>query len=96
MYWEERPTVYNIFVITDIRLLHEEAFVKSFPNHFIIRVDRNVTNTVFNKHISETAIDSLNPCCIIENNGTLDNLYKKIEFITKIQKLHKLGLCKIY
>ena len=92
--YRTRPNVYNIFVITDVRLKHEEDFVKSFPNHLIIRVNRNLhINGNFNNHISETAVNSLNPCYIIENNGTIQNLYRQVEFITTTKKLRKLRFC---
>lgn len=93
--YRSRPNIYNIFVITDIRFSHEESFVKSFPNHLIIQVNRNNhNNSNNNDHISETTLNILRPNYIVENNKTIKDLYHKINKIIINNKIKKLKYCE--
>ena len=64
------------FIIDDIRFKNEYL---SFSDAIRIKIIRN--NEVSSLHISEHDVDDLNFDYIIENNGNLDDLYKKIDEI---------------
>jgi dephospho-CoA kinase len=77
--------LHNNIVITDFRFLHE---INEFKNIMFIHILRNKTYEGEDSHISEnelTSIDimclDLKKCHIIYNNGSLDDLYSKMEDI---------------
>lgn len=84
---------YNYFVISDVRFYNEWQLLKSKTDiKFIsIRVNRFENGTVFNNglseeqkhHNSETELDNVQMDYTINNDGTVDDLYKKLEFIDK-------------
>jgi dephospho-CoA kinase len=76
----------DIVCITDCRYLNElQAIIDSFPNVTTIRIERNATSDLTDTqraHQSETELDSyLNFDFLIQNNGTLNDLERKIKFI---------------
>lgn len=93
--YRSRPRVYKVFVITDIRLLHEEDFIKSFPNRVYIKIVRESANSgKFNNHRSETTLSKLSPEVIVKNNGSIQQLHKKLNFVFNTHKVKKLNLCE--
>lgn len=68
----------GIFIITDVRFQNEVDFIKK-NNGIVIKIVRNINN--YDSHESEN-IDSVNNYdYLLENNGTLENLYRKIDKI---------------
>jgi hypothetical protein len=79
-YWylKERETNPNLkIIIPDLRFIHEEKILKEL-NATIVKVIRTNTNNS-DAHASEVEQDSIKPDIIINNDSSLDDLYKKIE-----------------
>jgi hypothetical protein len=89
--YRKRPNIYNVFVITDLRFEHEEAFIRSFNHNIIIQVNRTINNKVFNTHISETTLNILQPNYIIENNKSINTLHNVLDLIIKNNKIKKIS-----
>ena len=70
----------KIIIVTDVRFPHEASTINEM-NGLLIRVDRPDLNTddIKYQHSSETSIDEIEPHWTINNNGTLEELYKKID-----------------
>lgn len=69
---EDQPVV-----ITDVRFPNEVEAIRDAGGH-IVRVTRpGMTHD--DTHISETALDDLEPDTLIENDGTLEDLERKAE-----------------
>jgi len=69
------------YVITDVRFDNELEFIKRL-NGLSIKVQRTTNNKsacAKDEHSSESYIDSLETDCVINNNGTLKQLYEKLE-----------------
>lgn len=67
------------FVIDDVRFLNEAKWVKDLDERYVtklIRLDRYSDNKI--QHQSETELDNIVPDLIIQNNGTIESLYKSI------------------
>jgi dephospho-CoA kinase len=66
-------------VISDLRFLHEYKNLKSY-NILIIRIekDNNNNNLNIDEHISETEHIEIPADIIIKNNGSLEDLYDKL------------------
>ena len=65
-------------IINDVRFLHEYDIIKSLGG-YIIKVNRN--NALNDEHISENELDNTNFDCIIQNNSSIQDLYRKIKEI---------------
>lgn len=68
-------------IVSDIRFLHEYEELKKY-NIIIIRVDRineNVNNSAVDEHISEKEYLKIPADIVIQNDGTIEDLYKKIQ-----------------
>ena len=63
-------------VITDLRFDNELLMIKRLGG-IVIRINRNILYN--NEYESERYIKSLNVDYEFENNGTIDNLYKKLK-----------------
>ena len=71
-------------IISDIRFINEADIVKHL-NGKIIKVCRNIDNN--DTHISELEINNINEDILIENNGSLEELYSKIDtYLSSIDK----------
>lgn len=85
-YWYERnrSSALNI-VIPDIRFPHEVEFFRNFNNMYkttILKVEREIdTSDPKYQHESERLIDGLEADEIVDNNGSMKALYKKIDGI---------------
>jgi len=80
--WYEEELIKNPnikVVITDIRFKHELEALKEL-NAYVIKTIRPESNLI-DEHISEKELEDLNPDEFIINDGTLEELYKKIEDI---------------
>jgi len=91
-YWVNklRPTLLyatSNIVISDVRMLNEADLIKEFDG-YLIRIERENANIEYGKtHISETHLDNYNEWdFIINNNGSIDNLYNGILDIVNIIK----------
>jgi hypothetical protein len=69
-------------VIADVRFLNEAEFVKQ-NNGILIKINRNTKQPTDN-HQSEIELQSIKCDYIIDNNGTLEELYCKIDEIINI------------
>lgn len=69
-------------VISDLRFIHEYEYLKKMDAYFI-RVKSNRNTGEFDNHISETELDSKKIDNEIENNGSLEELYLKIDELIK-------------
>lgn len=67
----------DIWIISDVRYKNEADEIKR-RGGILIRINRDDLNK--NDHISETDLDDYeNFDCVIDNNGTLEDLFNKIE-----------------
>ena len=64
-------------VISDVRFPNEAEFIRTFPKNLLIRVTRD--SDAQDAHASEQEHTSIVPDVVIENNGTRDELFQKIE-----------------
>lgn len=69
-------------VISDLRFIHEYEYLRKMDAYFI-RIKRNIEGNKFGLHISETELDKLDLNCEIENNGSLEDLFKKVDNMIK-------------
>ena len=67
------------YVITDTRFPNEADYIRS-RGGILVRIDRPGVGPV-NGHPSETAIDHISPDVYLTNDGTLPDLYAKIEML---------------
>ena len=72
---KERKRLKYKIVITDLRFDNELLMIKRLGG-IVIRINRNILYN--NEYESERYIKSLNVDYEFENNGTIDNLYKKL------------------
>lgn len=70
------------WIITDVRFPNEYDAIKS-KGGIIIRVNRNESEIITNKHVSETALDDYHFDYVINNNSDIDNLTSSINVFLK-------------
>ncbi len=70
----------DIVIISDIRFPDELDMIKSM-GATVIEIIRNVIINDYSNHISETSLGSIDVDFIINNNGTKEELYSKIDNI---------------
>jgi hypothetical protein len=63
-------------VITDVRFKHEAKVIKKLGGS-VLKILRN--GVPKDDHISETELENVSASSIVENNGTLEDLYKKLD-----------------
>lgn len=68
-------------VISDVRFKHEADELKK-RGALLIKVVRGIPNSS-NEHPSETEVDNLECDLVIQNNGTLEDLYAQVNEITR-------------
>lgn len=74
-------------LITDVRFPNEYEEIKK-RGGFVIRINR--PNIIYKNHISECALDDYEFDYVIENDSTLEDLYKKINLcLQNIQQNHQ-------
>lgn len=73
----------KINVITDVRFLNEITALRSVDETIMIRIQRDSIKQT--NHASETELDNVVDSFnyVIDNNGTIQELYKKIDSILK-------------
>ena len=79
--------IFENSIITDVRFLNEANAIKE-RGGILIKIERD--NGTESTHISETALDSYDIDTFdytINNNGTLEDLAKKVNAILKIEGL---------
>lgn len=64
-------------VITDVRYINEAEFVRDEGGH-VIKLVRDGVDTG-DDHESETSVDSLPVCATIVNDGSMEDLHRRIE-----------------
>jgi len=67
-------------IISDLRFLHEYEELKKY-NAIIIKVERNINNNnhTIDEHVSEKEHLQIPADIIIQNDGTIEDLYKKLK-----------------
>lgn len=76
----KRNLFYPKWIISDLRLLNEAEAVKS-RNGLIVKIVRK--QAYESEHVSETQTDSIIPDYVINNYGTIEDLYKQVfNFLT--------------
>ncbi len=68
----------DFIIITDVRYDNEAELVKKYFGT-LVKIERNIKKINSSDHSSERGIDKSFVDFIIENNGTLDNLYELVE-----------------
>lgn len=71
------------YVIDDLRFLNESYYCKMY-DFVIVKIvgpQRTVLSEIERRHQSELEIDEIEPDYIIENYGTLDELYSKLRLL---------------
>jgi hypothetical protein len=85
IYWKsliERKGVSAKLVVSDVRFVDEAKSVKQNSGVVIRLVRRGKDTSGFeHKHSSETSMNGIEPDYIVTNDGTKDELYKKIQII---------------
>lgn len=77
------------FIFSDIRFQDELNFVKLIGGT-IFKIERSVKKNKFSNHESEKNIDYIEGVnYVIENNGTIKQLYKKLSKLIKIELFNK-------
>jgi hypothetical protein len=71
----EEEYVMPNWIITDVRFPNEYDAIKK-QNGIIIRVNRD--STITNNHVSETALDNHEFDYVINNNGSISDLYNNV------------------
>lgn len=66
-------------VIPDVRLKEEQDWLIIHSSPIFIKIIRDITQDTDSTHRSETETNKLGYDILIENNGTIDDLYKKID-----------------
>ena len=70
------------FVVPDLRMQDEHDWFQKAPCETVfIRVKRDVEKDANSTHITETELEQLGYDVLIENNGTIEELYAKIDAI---------------
>ena len=67
------------YVITDVRFVNEFEFINKY-NGLTIKVQRDTIDNN-DSHISESFIDNIYTDFTITNNGTLEELYEKLNAV---------------
>lgn len=67
-------------IINDVRFQHEFDLIKSLGG-YIIKVERDKIVNINDIHISENELDNIKFNCIIQNNSSIEDLYRKIKEI---------------
>ena len=74
----------NRIVISDLRFLHEYEAIAQEPDSLVIKLVRPSADNG-DTHISETEVDSVSPKYVIDNTGSLDKLYQRIDEIMETE-----------
>jgi hypothetical protein len=79
-----RNTPESNIIITDLRFLHEyNALLKEFGSQlFVIKIVRTRYSQLIDYHVSEQEIEKIPYNYLIENNGSLGDLCRKISYST--------------
>ena len=72
----------DIAVISDVRLREEQKWLMTHTSPIFIKVVRRASQ-VSDTHHTETETETLGFDILIENNGTLEDLYTKIDKVVK-------------
>ena len=67
----------NKYVITDVRFKNEINFIRK-NNGIIIKMYRNVDNKI-DEHKSENEVEEMDYDYLVENNGTIEELYDNVK-----------------
>jgi hypothetical protein len=68
------------FVVPDVRFPNEANALKEFSDGYVWKVERDVIKNEFSNHQSEIALDNYsNWNIIINNDGTMASLYRKVD-----------------
>ena len=71
--------------VPDVRLGEEQEWLLNNTNPIFIKVVRDVEKDKDSSHRTETEVDKLGYDILIENNGTIEELYEKIDKILSVK-----------
>ena len=83
---------YRIIIIPDVRFTNEAEFVRSYPNHLLVRIHRD-TPLDADSHSSETDLEKIPMDWVgvtIQNQSTLSNFDKDIHHMARHHLLRHL------
>ena len=79
LWLKEHPDI-NV-VVPDVRFVNEIELIERLGGK-VVRIERKVD--FVSNHVSETTLRNHKFECVIENNGTKEELYKKIDELLKV------------
>jgi len=71
----------DMVVISDVRLKEEQDWLMSHRDTVFIKIVRNTEKTADSNHRTETESNTLSWDYLVENNGTIEELYEKLAVI---------------
>jgi len=75
------------FIVPDLRMEEEHDWFQTAPcDSVFVKVVRDVEKDANSAHITETEVDNLGYDVLVENNGTMKELYAKIDEILNNNK----------
>jgi LPS sulfotransferase NodH len=80
---QEKMMHERVAVVSDVRLAEEQKWLMAHTDVIFIKVTRDVKTDQDSAHRTETEVDELDYDVLIENNGTLEELYAKLNKIIK-------------
>ena len=69
----------SVAVIPDVRLKEEQEWLTTHANPIFIKIVRDIEKDKDSQHRTEIEVNKLGYDILVENNGTIDELYKKID-----------------
>ncbi len=84
--FHEKLLYQEVIVVPDVRLKEEQKWLMAHTDVTFIKVTREVETDVDSAHRTESEVDELGYDVEIENNGTLEELYAKIDDIVRPPK----------
>ncbi len=73
----------DVIVVSDVRLPEEQKWLMAHTNVTFIKIVRNVKQDIDSAHRTEVEVDKLGYDVLVDNNGTKEELYAKIDKIIK-------------
>ena len=68
-------------IVPDVRLKEEQEWLLRHTDPIFVKITRDIPSDKDSTHRTETESDSLGYDVLIENNGTIEELYKKLDDI---------------
>lgn len=82
----EMLTTWARIVVTDVRFPNEEAWLHTYDQGVLIRVDRPGVVAAPREHESEVWVPKLSADYVLTNDGTLADLYEKVDGVLHVEE----------